>query len=74
MRITPGEKIINYIEKYGSVTSWEAYQDLGITQLATRVKELKEKGYEFKIKWECKKNKEGRCVSFKRYYLLNRSY
>lgn len=73
MRITQKEKIINYIQKYGSITSWEAYRDLGITQFATRVKELKEKGYRFKKQWEIKKDREGKKVKFKRYYLLNKS-
>lgn len=74
MKMTQREKIVNYIRKFGSITSWEAYRDLGITQFATRVKELKEEGYEFKTEWESKKNKEGKSVSFKRYYLLNKSY
>ncbi|MCI8761079.1 MAG: hypothetical protein HFJ34_08275 [Clostridia bacterium] len=73
MRMTQKEKIINYIQKYGSITSWEAYRDLGITQFATRVKELKEKGYRFKKQWEIKKDREGKKVKFKRYYLLNKS-
>lgn len=73
MKVTQKEKIINYIQKFGSVTSWEAYRDLGITQFAARVKELKEKGYEFETKWEKNENKEGRMVRFKRYYLLNKS-
>lgn len=74
MKMTQREKIINYIQEFGSITSWEAYRDLGITQFATRVKELKEEGYEFKTQWERKKNREGKTVSFKRYYLLNESY
>lgn len=43
----------------------------GVTQLATRIKELKEQGYEFKTEWECGKNRYGESVSFKRYYLTD---
>lgn len=71
MRNTQRQKIVHYIEQYGSITSWEAYRDLSITQFATRVKELKEEGYIFKTEWESKKNKEGKLVRFKRYYLWN---
>ena len=39
MKITQRERIIKYIRDYGSITSFEAYKDLGITQLATRIKE-----------------------------------
>lgn len=70
MKTTQKQKIIDYIKKFGSITSWEAYTDLGITQFATRVKELKEQGYKFKTEWESKKNREEKSVSFKRYYLL----
>lgn len=59
------------MREFESITSWEAYTNLGITQFATRVKELKEEGYLFITKWEKKKNKEGKFVKFKRYYLLN---
>lgn len=71
MRKTQRQKIVEYIREFGSITSWDAYTELGITQFATRVKELKEKGYLFKTEWESKKNKDGILVSFKRYYLLN---
>ncbi len=71
MKITQRQKIINYIRQFGSITSYEAYIDLGITQLATRIKELKEQGYEFKTEWENDKNRYGEPVSFKRYYLAD---
>lgn len=71
MKMTQRERIIEYIREFGSITSWEAYSDLGITQFATRVKELKEQGYEFKTEWESKKNRYGEPVSFKRYYLVD---
>lgn len=69
MKITQRERIIEYMREFGSITSWEAYGDLGITQFATRVKELKEQGYEFRTKWESRKNRYGELVSFKRYFL-----
>ncbi len=71
MKITQRQSIIKYMREFESITSWEAYTNLGITQFATRVKELKEEGYLFITKWEKKKNKEGKFVKFKRYYLLN---
>jgi len=71
MKITQKDRIINYIRKFGSITSKEAYDDLGITQLATRIKELKEDGHEFRTKWENSKNRFGEKVEFKRYYLAD---
>ena len=36
------QMVLQYIKDFGSITSYQAYIDLGITQLATRIKELKE--------------------------------
>lgn len=44
---TQRDKVLQYIREFGSITSWQAYADLGVTQLATRISELKELGYEF---------------------------
>lgn len=63
------EQIIQYIRDFGSITSYQAYIDLGITQLATRVKELKEQGYYFTYEIEVKKNRYGKKVRFKKYKL-----
>lgn len=71
MKITQRQNIIKYMREYGSITSWEAYMNLGITQFASRVNELKGEGYLFVTQWEKKKNREGKLVKFKRYYLLN---
>lgn len=67
--MTQRELIIKYIEDFGSITSYQAYIDLGITQLATRVKELKEQGYDFTCEWITKKNRYGKPVRFKKYKL-----
>lgn len=69
MKITQKDRIINYIRQFGSITSWEAYQDLGIMQLGARIDQLKKEGYEFTTEWVKKKNRFGEDVSFKKYYL-----
>lgn len=71
MKITQRDRVINYIREFGSISSWEAYKDLGITQLATRIKELKEQGYKFKTEWESSTNRFGEKTDYKRYYLAD---
>lgn len=61
------QMILQYIEDFGHITSYEAYIDLGITQLATRIKELKEEGYRFNYTWVTKENRYGKPVRFKKY-------
>lgn len=46
------ERIVDYINENGFITSFDAYAKLGITQLATRIKELKEiDGYQIETEW-----------------------
>lgn len=71
MKITQRDRVINYIREFGSISSWEAYKDLGVTQLATRIKELKEQGYEFRTEWESSINRFGEKTDYKRYYLAD---
>lgn len=71
MKVSQKDRIINYIRQFGSITSWEAYQDLGVMQLGARIDQLQKDGYVFKTEWENKKNRYGENVSFKRYYLAD---
>ena len=43
MKISQKERIINYIRDFGSISSWEAYSELGITQLGARIDQLKKR-------------------------------
>lgn len=71
MKITQKDRILQYIREFGSISSWEAYSDLGITQLGARIDELKKEGYEFKTEWESSTNRYGDKVDYKRYYIVN---
>lgn len=44
---TQRDKVLSYIKQFGRISSWEAYSELGITQLGSRIFELKELGYVF---------------------------
>lgn len=67
MKTTQKQRIIDYIQQFGSISSWEAYADLGITQLGARIDQLKKDGYEFETEWESKKNRYGENTTYKRY-------
>lgn len=71
MKISQKDRIINYIREFGSISSWEAYSDLGITQLGARIDQLKKEGYEFKTEWESNTNRFGEKTDYKRYYLAD---
>lgn len=71
MKTTQKQRIINYIREFGSISSFEAYADLGITQLGTRIDQLKKEGYEFRTEWKSNTNRFGEKTEYKRYYLVD---
>lgn len=71
MRTTQKDRIINYIREFGSISSWEAYSDLGITQLGDRIDQLKKEGFKFRTEWESNTNRFGEKTEYKRYYLVD---
>lgn len=62
-------RIIAYIEKYGSITVKEAQENLGIGGPRKRISELREKGYPISDEWENGKNRFGEHCRYKRYYM-----
>lgn len=71
MKIAQKDRILEYIRNFGSISSFEAYANLGITQLGARIDQLKKEGYEFKTEWERKTNRYGEKTDYKRYYLAD---
>lgn len=63
------DKIINYIKKNGSITPMDAFRELGITKLATRVSEMRRSGIEFDIERVYYKNNDGNTTFYCEYRL-----
>ena len=45
MKMTQGEAILDYLKNHETISPMEAFQELGITKLATRIGELIRDGY-----------------------------
>ena len=69
-KVTQKELILMYIRERGWISSWDAYKDLGITQLATRISELKDKGYKFRKERIYTTTRFGVKTHFDKYYLI----
>lgn len=67
---TQKEMVLQHLENFGSITTWESYEDYGITRLPSRICELRQEGHEITGKMETKRNRYGRPVSFMRYELV----
>lgn len=59
--------IADYLEAHGSITPMEAFVDLGITKLATRISEMIRRGYKIRKIPSEGKNRYGETVRFMRY-------
>ena len=70
MRITQKDRIMNYIRQYGYITSRDAYNDLGITQLGARIDDLQKEGYKFKKEWINGIDRYGQACDYKKYSLI----
>ena len=67
MKLTQRQAILKYIEDFGSITPFEAFSELGITKLATRISEMRKDGMEFHIEQVEVKNRYGKVVHFAKY-------
>ena len=65
--MTQQQRIMKYIDDFGSISPMEAIQDLGITKLATRISELIDAGVGIMKEDERSKNRYGETVRYKRY-------
>lgn len=61
-------EVIEYIQKYGSISSYEAYAHLGITQLGARIDDLQKDGHVFEKEW-VRKRKNGKVKDYIKYKL-----
>ena len=65
--MTQRDAIIKYITEFGSITPMQAFADLGITKLATRISEMRKDGMKFNIEMISTKNRYGKAVNFAKY-------
>ena len=69
MKATQAERVLAYIEEFGSITQLDALKDLGVMRLASRISDLKRMGYPIASEMETVKNRYGENCYIKRYKL-----
>ena len=63
------ERVMMYLDRYGSITTREAFNDLGIARLASRIHDLKKIGYPIKSETIRVKNRFGEDTHYTKYSL-----
>lgn len=73
--MTQIERVVDYINKFGSITPLDAFRDLGITKLATVLSDARLKcGMTVFSSMEKSYNRFGEKTNYKRYFLDEKEY
>ena len=65
--MTQKERIVKYMDDFGSISTMEAFTQLGITRLASRIHELTRNWLAIKKEMVSSKNRYGEEVHYMRY-------
>lgn len=68
-KITAKDRILQYMKDFGSITTWEAFSELGITRLSEYIRQLRLE-YRIEDEWVKKENRYGEKVEFKKYFIV----
>ena len=62
-------EVLKYLKDFGSITTYQAFTDLGCTRLSEYIRQLREE-YAIEDEWLKTTNRYGKKVKFKKYYLV----
>ena len=68
-KLSQCQKIIAYMEQHGSITPNDADREFSCKRLASRITDLKKKGYVISMQLEKGKDKHGKPCRYARYRL-----
>lgn len=68
-KVTQHERIYNYMKDFGTITPMQAFSDLGVTKLSTRIGEMKRKGVPIEQSSVNVKNRYGDKTEVMQYWL-----
>lgn len=69
--MTQCERVVQYCKDFGSITTLQAFADLGVTRLASRINDLKKQGYVIKSEFVTGRNRYGDPVCYKKYEIVS---
>lgn len=65
--MTQCERVLKYLDDFGSINPLQAMADLGVMRLAARVSDLKKDGYPISRRMVAAKNRYGETICFAEY-------
>lgn len=67
------ERILKYMQDFGSITTFEAFTELGCTRLSEYIRQLRQ-DYQVDDEWISTKNRYGESVKYKKYILREKYF
>ena len=64
------DRVLDYMEEFGSITQLQAFADLGITRLSARISDRKDRGHIIKSEPIKVRNRFGETSTVSRYSLV----
>ena len=68
-KMTQCDRIVKYMQDFGSISSWEAMRDIGCMRLASRIHDLRKMGIGIEKEMVTTKNRYGESKTYARYRL-----
>ena len=65
------EKVLQYIKYFGSITTYQAFVDLGCTRLSEYIRQLRQT-HQIDDEWLETTNRYGEPTKYKKYYLVDK--
>ena len=72
-RVTQCERVVEYMQTFGSITQHDAMKDLGVMRLASRISHLRKRGYRISVIQDSGKNRYGEKTTYARYSLEDKA-
>lgn len=69
--MTQCERVLQYMEDFGSISSYQAMIDLGVGRLASRIHDLRHRGYSIMSVTKTRKNRYGETTHYSVYRMVN---
>lgn len=66
---TQCDYILMYLKEHGSITTFEAFTELGVVRLGARISEMRSNGIHIIGERQKRKNRYGKNITFMRYHL-----
>lgn len=65
------ERVLKYMQDFGSITTFQAFADLGCTRLSEYIRQLRQ-DYQIDDEWVQSTNRYSEKVQFKKYILVKK--